>query len=210
MGGVFQKVWNPLFAKREVRIITVGLNSSGKTTMLYKLKLGEIHSVIPTIGFNVETISYKNINFTVWDLGGRDKIRALHRMYFQNTQGIIFCVDSNDASDWLDMAKDELWKTIRDDQLVGVPLLVFANKQDLPNSLKVSEIKEKLGLDDIRDRPWYIQASSFPTGDGIYEGLDWLSNAVTNKVAATISTTKTEAGASESGFFSWLFNTAKA
>jgi hypothetical protein len=95
------------------------------------------------------------------DLGGRDKIRALHRMYYQNTNGIIFCVDSNDG-DWMDQAKDELWKTIKDDQIVGVPLLVFANKQDLPNSLKVSEIVDRLGLNDIKGRPWRAFPCSSP------------------------------------------------
>lgn len=76
--------------------ILVGLDAAGKTTILYKLKLGEIVTTIPTIGFNVETVEYKNICFTVWDVGGQDKIRPLWRHYFQNTQGFIFVVDSND------------------------------------------------------------------------------------------------------------------
>ena len=74
----------------------VGLDAAGKTTILYKLKLGEIVTTIPTIGFNVETVEYKNIQFTVWDVGGQDKIRPLWRHYFSNTQGLIFVVDSND------------------------------------------------------------------------------------------------------------------
>lgn len=74
----------------------VGLDAAGKTTILYKLKLGEIVTTIPTIGFNVETVEYKNICFTVWDVGGQDRIRPLWRHYFQNTQGLIFVVDSND------------------------------------------------------------------------------------------------------------------
>ena len=72
-----------------MRILMVGLDAAGKTTILYKLKLGEIVTTIPTIGFNVETVEYKNISFTVWDVGGQDKIRPLWRYYFQNTQGII-------------------------------------------------------------------------------------------------------------------------
>lgn len=81
-----------------VRILfdAVGLDAAGKTTILYKLKLGEIVTTIPTIGFNVETVEYKNICFTVWDVGGQDRIRPLWRHYFQNTQGLIFVVDSND------------------------------------------------------------------------------------------------------------------
>lgn len=86
---------------------TVGLDAAGKTTILYKLKLGEIVTTIPTIGFNVETVEYKNICFTVWDVGGQDKIRPLWRHYFQNTQGLIFVVDSNDR-DRINEAEKEL------------------------------------------------------------------------------------------------------
>ncbi|KAA8529590.1 hypothetical protein F0562_034310 [Nyssa sinensis] len=94
MGLTFTKLFSRLFAKKEMRILMVGLDAAGKTTILYKLKLGEIVTTIPTIGFNVETVEYKNISFTVWDVGGQDKIRPLWRHYFQNTQGLIFVVDS--------------------------------------------------------------------------------------------------------------------
>lgn len=88
--------WLPANAWLIDVIVLVGLDAAGKTTILYKLKLGEIVTTIPTIGFNVETVEYKNICFTVWDVGGQDKIRLLWRHYFQNTQGLIFVVDSND------------------------------------------------------------------------------------------------------------------
>merc|ERR1711988_313134 len=89
MGNVFATLFKGLFGKKEMRILMVGLDAAGKTTILYKLKLGEIVTTIPTIGFNVETVEYKNISFTVWGVGGQDKIRPLWRHYFQNTQGII-------------------------------------------------------------------------------------------------------------------------
>merc|ERR1711904_290427 len=85
-----------LFGKQQVRIIMQGLDAAGKTTILYKWKLGEVVTTIPTIGFNVETVEYKNISFTVWDVGGQDKIRPPWRHYYQNTQGLIFVIDSND------------------------------------------------------------------------------------------------------------------
>ncbi|XP_031699393.1 ADP-ribosylation factor 1-like 2 [Anarrhichthys ocellatus] len=87
MGNIFTSLFKGLFGKKEMRILMVGLDAAGKTTILYKLKLGEIVTTIPTIGFNVETVEYKNISFTVWDVGGQDKIRPLWRHYFQNTQG---------------------------------------------------------------------------------------------------------------------------
>merc|ERR1712182_60385 len=96
MGLAFSSIWQRMFGKQEMRILMVGLDAAGKTTILYKLKLGEVVTTIPTIGFNVETVEYKNISFTVWDVGGQDKIRPLWRHYYQNTQGLIFVVDSND------------------------------------------------------------------------------------------------------------------
>ena len=106
MGMMFSKVFAGLIGKKDVRILMVGLDAAGKTTILYKLKLGEIVTTIPTIGFNVETVEYKNISFTVWDVGGQDKIRPLWRHYFQNPQGLIFVVDSNDR-ERIQEAKEE-------------------------------------------------------------------------------------------------------
>ena len=94
----------------------VGLDAAGKTTILYKLKLGEVVTTIPTIGFNVEQVEYKNISFTVWDVGGQDKIRPLWRHYYQNTEGLIFVVDSNDR-ERLDNARTELHKMLNEDEL---------------------------------------------------------------------------------------------
>jgi len=180
MGNVFNKLFSGLFHKKEVRILMVGLDAAGKTTILYKLKLGEVVTTIPTIGFNVETVEYKNLSFTVWDVGGQDKIRPLWRHYYQNTQGIIFVVDSNDrdriddSNDYEHSAKEELNRMLAEDELRDAVLLVFANKQDLPNAMKVQEVTERLGLNKLRNRQWFIQGASAPMGDGLYEGLDWL------------------------------------
>merc|ERR1712040_22577 len=151
MGLTFSKVFGKLFGKKEMRILMVGLDAAGKTTILYKLKLGEIVTTIPTIGFNVETVEYKNISFTVWDVGGQDKIRPLWRHYFQNTQGLIFVVDSNDR-ERIGEAAEELNKMLREEELKDVVVLVFANKQDLPNAMSASEVTDKLGLHNLRQR----------------------------------------------------------
>jgi ADP-ribosylation factor protein 1 len=124
-------------------------------------------------GFNVETVEYKNISFTVWDVGGQDKIRPLwrhckhylwnlyilftfHLLDFQNTQGIIFVVDSNDR-ERVSEAREELQRMLNEDELRDALLLVFANKQDLPNAMNAAEITDKLGLHGLRQRTWYIQ-----------------------------------------------------
>ncbi|WMV17067.1 hypothetical protein MTR67_010452 [Solanum verrucosum] len=180
MGMSISKFVKMLFAKKEMRILMVGLDAAGKTTILYKLKLGEIVTTIPTIGFNVETVEYKNSSFTVWDVGGQDKIRPLWRHYFQNTQGLIFVVDSNDR-DRISEARDELHRMLNEEELRGATILVFANKQDLPNAMNVADITDKLGLHSLRQRRWYIQSACATSGQGLYEGLDWLSHNITGK-----------------------------
>lgn len=110
-------------------------------------------TTIPTIGFNVETISYKNINFTVWDVGGRDKARNLIVHYYQNTQGVILCVDSNDR-ERLSEAKYELDRVLTAEELKACPILIFANKRDLENAMPMEEFLDKLGVYLIRNRAW--------------------------------------------------------
>merc|ERR1712061_497310 len=187
MGILISTLIDRFFPATPARIIMLGLDNAGKTTILYKLKLGEIVTTIPTIGFNVETVEYKHINFTIWDVGGQDKIRPLWRHYYQNTMGIIFVVDSNDRERIDDStgsdnsAKEELHRMLAEDELRDAVVLVFANKQDLPNAMSVNEVTEKLGLNQLRNRQWYIQSTCATTGDGLYEGLDWLSNTLNKK-----------------------------
>ena len=128
MGNIFSNIWNRLsFGRKDTRILMVGLDAAGKTTILYKLKLGEYVSSIPTIGFNVETVQYKNIAFTIWDIGGQDKIRTMWQYYYEKSDGIIFVVDSNDP-ERIDVAKAEIDKLMVQDELKDAALLVLANK----------------------------------------------------------------------------------
>merc|ERR1740121_2752037 len=180
MGLAFTKVWGRFLGKMEMRILMVGLDAAGKTTILYKLKLGEVVTTIPTIGFNVETVEYKNLSFTVWDVGGQDKIRPLWRHYYQGTNGIIHVVDSNDR-DRSEDAREELTKMLNEDEMRDAVLLVFANKQDLPNAMTAAEVTEKLGLHNLRQRQWFIQSACATTGGGLYEGLDWMSRTLSGK-----------------------------
>merc|ERR1719221_1309512 len=123
----------------DVRILMVGLDAAGKTTILYKFKIGEVITTIPTIGFNVETVEYKNISFTVWDVGGQDKIRPLWKHYYHGTNGLIFVVDSNDQ-ERLEDAREELMRMLLEDEMRAAVLLVLANKQDLPNAMPAQDI----------------------------------------------------------------------
>jgi ADP-ribosylation factor protein 1 len=131
--------------KMEARLVMVGLDAAGKTTILYKLKLGEVVTTIPTIGFNVEAIEYGNLTLTVWDIGGQDKIRPLWRHYYSDTQGVIFVVDSNDTERF-PMAKAELHNLLEQFELRDATVLIYANKQDLPNAAAISALAEALDL----------------------------------------------------------------
>ncbi|KAF7693131.1 ADP-ribosylation factor 4-like [Silurus meridionalis] len=175
MGLIFSSIFSRFINKKQMRLLMVGLDAAGKTTVLYKLKLGEIVTTIPTVGFNVETVEYKNISFTVWDVGGQTVIRPLWRHYYQNTMGIIFVVDSSDR-ERIQEASMELQMMLEDDELRDATVLVLANKQDLPNAMPVHEMTEKLRLHSLKGRPWYVQSTCAINGSGLYEGLDWLSN----------------------------------
>ena len=158
----------------------VGLDAAGKTTILYQLKLGEMANTIPTIGFNVETVSYKNIEFMVWDMGGQDKIRQLWSHYYKHAQALIFVVDSSDA-ERMEEAKEELHKLMGEEELRDSVLLVYANKQDMPDALSVQEVADALELTTLQKRTWYIQACTATKDDGLSEGLDWLAGRLVGK-----------------------------
>jgi small GTP-binding protein len=180
MGLLFSDVFKRWFGNRETRILMLGLDAAGKTTVLYKLKLGEHVTTIPTIGFNVESIEYKGFNMNIWDVGGQDFIRRLWRHYYHNSQGLVFVVDSNDIVR-IEEAGEELHKLLNEDELRDAILLVYANKQDLPNAIKPQELANKLRLNTITNRSWYVQGTCASTGDGLYEGLDWLGNEIHKK-----------------------------
>lgn len=162
----------------EYRILMVGLDSAGKTTILYKLKLGDVVTTIPTIGFNVETVKYKNISFTVWDIGGQDKIRPLWRHYYPNTQGVIFVVDSADQ-DRLKEAADELHKMAADPALAYASVLIMANKMDLPTALAAEKFHDEMKMDALpKTMSCHVQACSATQGVGVTDGMDWLSKDI--------------------------------
>lgn len=181
MGLSFSSLFSKLWNKKDCRILMLGLDAVGKTTILYKLKLGETVTTIPTIGFNVETVEFKNINFTVWDVGGQHILRPLWRHYYQNSSGLIFVVDSQDR-ERVDEVREELHMILREDEMRDAVLLIFANKQDLPNAMSAKEITDKLGLHNLpRSREWFIQSACATTGDGLYEGLNWLTDMLSQK-----------------------------
>ena len=184
MGGALSLFSGLIWSKKEIRILILGLDNAGKTTLLYRLKIGEVVTTIPTIGFNVESVTYKNLNFNVWDLGGQTSIRPYWRCYYANTAAVVFVIDSTDV-ERLETASGELRAMLDEDELRDAALLVFANKQDQPGAKGAGEISEALRLGELKDRNWSIMACSAIDGRGVNEGMDWLvvsTRAVGNMV----------------------------
>jgi len=177
MGQAIRKLFDSFFSTREMRVVMLGLDAAGKTTILYRLHMGEVLSTVPTVGFNVEKVQYKNVVFTVWDVGGQEKLRSLWKMYLSNSDALIYVVDSLDRERIGD-ARQEFQTIIKDPLMANSIILVFANKQDLRGAMSTDEVSEGLGLHDLRNRMWHIQGTCALRGEGLYDGLDWLASTL--------------------------------
>jgi len=179
LGVVLAKLIRLFWSKQEYKIVLVGLDNAGKTTILYKLLLNEVVATTPTIGSNVEEIIYKNIHFLMWDIGGQETLRSTWSTYYVNTRAVIMVIDSTDR-DRLHLVNTELHKMMEHESLKNAMLLVFANKQDVKGAMTAAKISEELRLTSFKDRQWHIQACCALTGDGLTEGLDWIVTKLTS------------------------------
>ncbi|XP_018321160.1 ADP-ribosylation factor-like protein 3 [Agrilus planipennis] len=158
---------------KELRLLLLGLDNAGKTTILKILSSEDINHVTPTAGFNIKSVTSDGFKLNVWDIGGHKKIRPYWKNYFENTDVLIYVVDSADKKR-LEETGLELYELLSDDKLHDVPLLVYANKQDLTDALTASELAEALGLPSIKNRAWQIQACTAKEGVGVKEGMEWV------------------------------------
>ncbi|KAM3875189.1 ADP-ribosylation factor-like protein 14 [Diretmus argenteus] len=159
--------------QKQAQVLMLGLDRSGKTTLLYRLKYNERVVTVPTVGFNVEMLETQQSSpgLTVWDVGGQKKMRPHWRHHYTDTAGLVFVVDSWDLRR-LDEARKELHQVLRYQSLRGVPLLVLANKQDIPGALNPTELSQGLDLRRVCDgRAWFVQPCSAVTGMGLEEGF---------------------------------------
>lgn len=165
--------------KKEASILCLGLDNSGKTTIINKLKPEKTQStdIVPTIGFTVEKISMTGLSFTIFDMSGQGRYRSLWEHYYGDAQAIIFVIDSSDKLRMV-VAKEELDELLRHQTVKSkkIPILFFANKMDLRESLSSVKVSGLLKLETIKDKPWHICASNALTGEGLHEGVEWLTD----------------------------------
>ena len=175
MGFIFSKILDFFSRSRnKFKIILLGIQNAGKTTILYRLSIGQLVKTTPTIGSNVEEISYNNIKLQAWDLGGQESSRSVWDVYFTNTDAIIYVIDTTDET--FDDSKTQFYKLLKNETLKNAIILIYANKQDLPEAKNVSDIIQIYGLDNIKDHIWHIQPCSAQTGEGLITGMKWLSD----------------------------------
>ncbi|XP_025007432.1 ADP-ribosylation factor-like protein 3 isoform X1 [Gallus gallus] len=165
---------------QEVRILLLGLDNAGKTTLLKQLASEDISHITPTQGFNIKSVQSQGFKLNVWDIGGQRKIRPYWRNYFENTDILIYVIDSADRKRFEETGQ-ELAELLDEEKLGGVPVLIFANKQDLLTAAPASEIAEGLNLHTIRDRVWQIQSCSALSGEGVQDGMNWVCKNVNAK-----------------------------
>lgn len=166
-----------VFGEREHKVILVGLDNAGKTTVLYQLVTKEAVHTTPTIGSNVEEVTFRNTQFLVWDIGGQESLRASWYSYYCNTEIVIMVVDSTDR-ERLTLTKEELHRMLSHEDLQNAAILILANKQDVKNSMTAAEISQCLTLDTITTHSWHVQACCALTGEGLPASLDWMKSRV--------------------------------
>jgi ADP-ribosylation factor-like protein 3 len=157
---------------REPRILVLGLDNAGKTSILRKLSDEDPTTTQPTQGFNIKSVQVEGFKLNVWDIGGQKAIRAFWPNYFDEVDCLVYVVDSADKRR-LEETGLELQQLLSEEKLISCPLLVFANKMDLANALPAADISTALTLHTLRDRKWHIQACSAKTGEGLDVGLEW-------------------------------------
>jgi ADP-ribosylation factor-like protein 2 len=170
--------------EKEIRLLILGLDNAGKTTILKKFCGEPIDTIEPTLGFNIQTLEFKGYSLSLWDVGGQKSIRSYWKNYFESTDGLIWVIDSADRVR-MEVCKAELESLLMQEKLAGASLLIFCNKQDIAGAVQSDELEEVLGLRDnpiYKNRHWSIQSCSAVTGQGLATGIDWIISDIATRV----------------------------
>lgn len=176
--GVFNKLADIIRIKKEkITILVIGLNNSGKSTIINCLKNSEEQTAItvPTVGFTVEQFQSQGVSFTAIDMSGGGRYRSLWEHHLANCHGIVYVIDSSDKMR-LVVVRDELEILLKhpDMEKRQVPVLFYGNKIDCDDALSSVKLAAAVELEKIKNHPWQITSSNALTGEGIDEGVQWL------------------------------------
>ncbi|XP_072978807.1 uncharacterized protein [Typha angustifolia] len=180
MFSLFYGLWKHLFSKTEFHVLILGIDKAGKTTLLEKLK--SFHSnleglppdrIVPTVGLNIGRIEASNAKLVFWDLGGQIGLRTIWEKYYEEAHAIVYVIDAASPSTFED-SKSALERVLRHEDLHGAPLLILANKQDLPGAVSAEELARYLDLKKLNERLYMFEAVSAYDGMGITSSVDWL------------------------------------
>ncbi|EPB78574.1 ADP-ribosylation factor family protein [Ancylostoma ceylanicum] len=167
--------------EREIRVLILGLDNAGKTTITKKFLGEDLSTVEPTLGFNIKTVDFHGFTINFWDVGGQKSLRSYWRNYFEQTDALIWVVDSGDQERLL-ACREELRSLLGEERLSGATLLVLANKQDLPSAARVADIAKLLELDEIKSHHWRIYSCSAMTGENLLEAVTWMCDDVASRI----------------------------
>ena len=167
--------------KRLAKVVWLGLDFAGKTTLIRRVMTSEFKpNTRRTLGLNVDEFSLdQSLKMVCWDIGGQQVFReTLWVSYIDEASGIVFVVDSSDQNRFSE-AKDELWRIILSNPKVkNIPILVLANKQDLPTAVNEGALAKALDLDKVVSASFAIMACSAATGQNIIEGMEWIQERI--------------------------------
>ncbi|KIW34194.1 uncharacterized protein PV07_00989 [Cladophialophora immunda] len=158
---------------KEMRILMLGLDNAGKTTIVKKIMNEDVNTVSPTLGFIIKTIDFQGYKLNIWDVGGQKTIRSYWRNYFEKTDALIWVVDATDRLR-MDDCKTELKGLLLEERLAGASLLVFLNKTDVAGGMTKEEVTQLLDLKRILTHRWIVVPCSAMTGENLEKGLDWV------------------------------------
>lgn len=165
----------------ELRVLVVGLDNAGKTTIVKRINGEAIDEISPTLGFNIKTMTFGKYSLNVWDVGGQKTLRSYWKNYYESTDAIVWVVDSVDARRMEDCAA-ELEALLGEEKLAGASVLIFANKRDIAGAMDLGAMSSRLGLGKLMNRHWKIVGCSAVTGDGLLDGFDWLVNDCASRI----------------------------
>lgn len=170
--------------EKEVRILILGLDNAGKTTIMKRFNGEDISTISPTLGFNIKTLEHRGFTLNFWDVGGQKSLRSYWRNYFECTDAVIWVIDSADRRRMSDCST-ELHSLLQEERLAGATLLLLANKQDLAGAFSCAQIADTLQLSAVSSHHWRVVPCSAVTGHNLSAGIDWALDDVAARVFDT-------------------------